>query len=135
MKIENKRNSENRPSHIELGLKKPMSKYTLEDIPQLLEEIAELFSVLLGPLPLELPPLCEVLHEIPLIDESKQLKHILPKWPEAFRPELAHKIERYTTTGWWIPATDKQATSMLCIPKKNGTLRTVFDLRQQNNNT
>ena len=24
---------------------------------------------------------------------------------------------------------------MLCIPKKNSTLRTVFDLRQQNNNT
>ena len=23
---------------------------------------------------------------------------------------------------------------MLCIPKKNGTLRTVFDLRQQNEN-
>ena len=24
---------------------------------------------------------------------------------------------------------------MLCIPKKNGTLPTIFDLRQQNNNT
>ena len=24
---------------------------------------------------------------------------------------------------------------MLCIPKKNGTLRTVFNLRQQNDNT
>ena len=24
---------------------------------------------------------------------------------------------------------------MLCIPKKNGTLRTVFDLRQHNDNT
>ena len=24
---------------------------------------------------------------------------------------------------------------MLCIPKKNGALRTVFDLRQQNKNT
>ena len=79
MKTENKNNGENRTSHIELGLKKPMSEYTLEDIPQLREEIAELFSNLLGPLPLELPPLCEVLHEIPLIDESKQLKHRLPK--------------------------------------------------------
>ena len=84
-----------------------MSEYTLEDIPQLREEIAELFSDLLGPLPLELPPLCVVLHEIPLIDESKQLKHRLPKCPEAFQHELAHKIERYTTAGWWIPAVDK----------------------------
>ena len=24
---------------------------------------------------------------------------------------------------------------MLCIPKKNGTLHTIFDLRQQNDNT
>ena len=117
-----------------MGLKKPMSEYTLEDIPQLHEEIAELFSDLLAPLPLELPPLREVLHKIPLIDESKQLKHRLPKCPEAFQPELAHKIEQYTTAGWWIPAADKQATPMLCIPKKNGTLRTMFDLRQQNNN-
>ena len=30
---------------------------------------------------------------------------------------------------------DKQATPMLCIPKKNGTLCTMFDLRQQNDNT
>ena len=30
---------------------------------------------------------------------------------------------------------DKQATPMLCIPKKNGTLHTVFALRQQNDNT
>ena len=118
-----------------MGLKKPLSEYTLKAIPQLHEEIAELFSDLLGPLPLELPPICEVLHEIPLIDESKQLKHRLPKCPEAFRPQLAHKTEQYTTTGWWIPAADKQATPMLCIPKKNGTLHTVFDLRQQNDNT
>ena len=112
-----------------------MSEYTLKDIPQLHEEIAELFSNLLGPLPLELPPLREVLHEIPLVDESKQLKHRLPKCPEAFQPELACKIERYTTAGWLIPAADKQATPMLCIPKKNGTLCTMFDLRQQNDNT
>ena len=66
-----------------------MSEYTLEDIPQVHEKIVELFSDLLGALPLELPPLHEVLHEIPLIDESKQLKHRLPKCPEAFHPELA----------------------------------------------
>ena len=34
-----------------------------------------------------------------------------------------------------MPAAAKQATPMLCIPKRNGTLRTVFDLRQQNENT
>ena len=37
--------------------------------------------------------------------------------------------------GWWIPAVDKQAMPMLCILKKNSTLHTMFDLRQQNDNT
>ena len=118
-----------------VGLKKNLNKYTCSDIPQLHEEIAEKYSDLLGPLPLKLPPFREVSHEIPLIDESKQLKHRLPKCPEVFRSELAQKIEQYTTAGWWVPAATKQVTPMLCIPKKNGTLRTVFDMRQQNENT
>ena len=118
-----------------MGLKKSLNEYTRSDIPQLHEEIAEKYSDLLGPLPLKLPPFREVSHEIPLIDESKQLKHRLPKCPEVFRSELAQKIKQYTTAGWWVLAATKQATPMLCIPKKNGTLRTVFDLRQQNENT
>ena len=92
LKIENLKTAE-RPSQVSLGLKKLMSEYTLKDIPCLHEEITELFSDLLGPLSLELLPLHEVLHEIPLINESKQLKHRLPKCPKAFRPELARKIE------------------------------------------
>ena len=118
-----------------MGLEKNLNEYAYSDIPQLCEEITESYSDLLGPLPLKLPPFCEVSHEIPLIDESKQLKHRLPKCPEAFCSELASKIERYTTAGWWVPAAAKQVTPMLCIPKKNGTSRTVFNLRQQNKNT
>ena len=76
-----------------VGLKKKLNEYTQSDIPQLHEEIAEKYSELLGPLPLKLPPFHEVPHEIPLIDESKQLKHRLPKCPEAFLSELAWKIE------------------------------------------
>ena len=71
-----------------VGLKKELSKYTHSDIPQLHEEITERYSDSLGPLPLKLPPICEVSHELPLIDESKQLKHRLPKCPEAFHSEL-----------------------------------------------
>ena len=70
-----------------------------------------------------------------MIDESKQLKHRLPKCPEAFCSELTWKIERYITTGWWVPAAAKHVTPMLCIPKKNSTLRTIFNLQQQNENT
>ena len=47
-----------------VGLKKELSKYTCSDIPQLHEEIAEKYSNLLGPLPLKLPPIHEILHEI-----------------------------------------------------------------------
>ena len=118
-----------------MGLKKSLNEYTRSDIPQLHEEITESYSDLLGPLPLKLPPFHEVSHEIPLINESKQVKHRLPKCPEAFHSELARKIKQYTTAGWWVPAAAKQVTPMLCIPKKNGTLRTVFDLQQQNKNT
>ena len=118
-----------------VGLKKNLKEYTHSDIPQLCKEITEKYSELLGPLPLKLPPFHEVSHEIPLIDESKQLKHRLPKCPEVFCSELTQKIKQYTTTGWWVPAAAKQAMPMLCILKKNITLRTVFDLRQQNENT
>ena len=61
------------------GLKKNLNEYTCSDIPQLHEEIAEKYSNLLSPLPLKLPPFHEVSHEIPLIDESKWLKHRLPR--------------------------------------------------------
>ena len=72
-----------------MGLNKELSEYTHSDIPQLHEKITEKYSKLLGPLPLKLLPICEVSHEIPLINESKQLKHRLPKCPEAFHSELA----------------------------------------------
>jgi hypothetical protein len=37
---------------------------------------------------------------------------------------------------WWVPATVQQAVLMLRVSKKTpGILRTVFDLRQQNDNT
>ena len=74
-----------------VGLKKNLNEYTYSDIPQLCEEITESYSDLLCPLPLKLPPFHEVSHEIPLIDESKQLKHRLPKCPEAFCSELVQK--------------------------------------------
>ena len=83
----------NRLTQKSVGLKKSLNEYTHSDIPQLCEEIAEMYSELLDPLPLKLPPFHEVSHKIPLINESKQLKHRLPKCPEAFHSELARKIE------------------------------------------
>ena len=88
-----KKDSVNCPTQETVGLKKELSEYTCSDIPQLHEEITEKYSNLLGPLPLKLPSINEVSHEILLIDQSKQLKHRLPKCPEAFHSELTRKIK------------------------------------------
>ena len=53
----------------------------------------------------ELPPLREINHKIPLIDESKVYHHRQPKCPDAFKPALMAKVERYTKAGWWVPIT------------------------------
>lgn len=108
------------------------------DIPRLRKKWVEACEESFANQPDELPPLREINHKIPLIDESKAYHHRQPKCPDAFKPALMAKIERYTRAEWWIPVTASQATPMLCIPKsaKNpNELRTVFDLREQNANT
>ena len=85
--------------------------------------------------PARLPPKRQIQHHIPLIDADKQYEYYLPKCADKLRVELLEKIRKYTEAGWWIPAAAHQAAPMLCIPKKNGTLRTAIDLRKRNNNT
>jgi hypothetical protein len=89
-----------------------------------MEKITDLFSGI----PLELPPLCEVNHEINLVYTMKHIRYRLPKCPEHFCEHLSVKIERYTTAEWWVPAVAHQAVPMLCVPKENGMLHTIFDL-------
>ena len=90
---------------------------------------------LVSGIPLKLLPIQEVNHKINLIDPKKCIHYQLTKCPEHFCKELFQKIERYTTAQWWIPTVAHQAVPMLCIPKKNSKLCTVFDLREQNDNT
>lgn len=118
--------------------KRPEVKLTELEIPQLWKnwvlECEDLFMNQLD----ELPPLREINHRIPLINESKIYHHWQLKCPDAFKPALMAKIEWYTGAGWWKPITALQATPMLCIPKsaKNpNELRMVFDLQEQNANT
>jgi hypothetical protein len=108
---------------------------TSEDIPQLREHWGEEYADMFAGVPPEMPPLRVINHEINLIDDNKRINYRLPKCPDALREELSAKVKRYTDAGWWEPATVRQAAPMLCIPKKTGKLRTVFDLRQQNENT
>ena len=74
-------------------------------------------------------------HQIKLINPDKQINYHLPKGPDALKEELAEKISQYTSAGWWVPVTTKQAVLMLCILKKNGKLHMVFNLCMQNKNT
>ena len=55
--------------------------------------------------------------------------------PNVLKAELAEKISQYTSAGWWVPTTARQAVPMLCVLKKSGKLRMVFDLHIQNDNT
>ena len=87
-----------------------------------------------------LPPLRDVNHRIPLIDEKK-IYHFRPsKCPDAFRDQWRNKKNAYLETGRWRTATGHNAIPLLMIPKPSTTngqpsLRTVFDKREQNSNT
>ena len=98
-----------------------------DDIPQLLQSWDTNITDLVSGIPLKLPPIQEVNHEINIIDPEKHIHYHLPKCPEHFRKELSQKIERYTAAQWWIPAVAHQAVPMLCILKKNGKLHAVFN--------
>ena len=52
----------------------------------------------------KLPPLREVNHRIPLVDEGKQYAYHLPRCPDSLKPQLAEKIQLYTNAKWWIMA-------------------------------
>jgi hypothetical protein len=88
------------------------------DIPHLCEEWMGKITDLISGIPLELPPLHEVNHEINLVDPMKRIRYRLPKCPRHFHKYLSAKIDRYTTAAWWVPAVVHQAVPMLYIPKR-----------------
>ena len=101
------------------------------DLQQLRERWFAKYADILNGAPLKLPPLREINHRIPLIDEGKRYHYHLPRCPDAMKPQLMEKLRQYTDAGWWV----SKAAPLLCIPKKSGKLRTVVDCRQRNDNT
>lgn len=93
------------------------------------------FKDMTSGVPERLPPLRDINHRIPLVDDNLNYRYHLPRCAEAIKPALMEKIQRYTRAEWWTPATVPQAAPMLCIPKKDGGLRTVIDCRKRNDNT
>ena len=111
-----------------------MRKLADKDIPCLRNKILDEYKDHLGGVVEKLPPLCEVNHRIPLVDEGKQYSYHLPRCPDSLKPQLAEKIQLYTSAKWWIMASMPQVAPMLCIPKKTGKLRTMIDCRKRNDN-
>jgi hypothetical protein len=112
--------------------KGPLSK---KDLPRLREEWKQSCQDILNGVPDKLPPLREINHHIPLVDEKKKYNYYLPKCPDSMRKPLAEKISKYCKAGWWRPARAEQAAPMLVVPKKTGKLRTVINAVKRNANT
>lgn len=110
-------------------------KLTTEDIPRLRQAWKDKYKEIGEGTPTGLPPWREVNHEINLIDPEKVYKYHLPRCPKSMQQQLTEKVKRYVQNGWWEPHSAKQAAPLLCIPKKDGTLRTALDARQRNDNT
>ena len=106
-----------------------------EDIPRLQNKILDKDKDCLGGVVAKLPPLRKVNHRIPLVDEGKQYSYHLPRCLDSLKPQLAEKIQLYTSAKWWIMVSMLQAAPMLCIPKKTAKLRTVINCRKCNDNT
>jgi hypothetical protein len=114
---------------------KGKARLTEEDIPQLRERWKEEYQDIVNGVPEERSPFRVVNHEINLIDDNKVYKYHLPRCPQSLRDELLEKIQRYLRAGWWEAVQVPYAAPLLCIPKKDGHLRTALDARQRNDNT
>ena len=110
---------------------------------QQLEEIREELRTYADPLCKEmhetgLPPLRDINHTIPLIDEKKTYSWRPSRCPEALREQWTEKRDAYLKTGRWEITSAGNTVPMLLIPKPHThppLLRTVFDLRERNKNT
>jgi hypothetical protein len=105
------------------------------DFQSLCEQWFTKYADILNGVPPELPPLREINHKIPIINDSKRYHYHLPHCPDAMKPQLMEKVRAYMDVGWWIPKAVLQVAPLLSIPKKSGKLRTVVDCRQHNENT
>ena len=74
---------------------------TKDDIPRLRAQWLEKYADILGGVPERLPPMREINHRIQLIDEGAQYHYHLPRCPDALKPLLMEKIDRYCK-GCWI---------------------------------
>ena len=83
------------------------------------------YDDVMAPAPPELPPFREVNHRITLIDPGKRYVERRATCPQSLETELRVKVSRYERAGWWVTRPAAMACPLLCLPKKDGTLRTI----------
>ena len=86
----------------------------------------------------DLPPLRDINHTIPLIDENMVYPWRPSRCPKAFRAQWAEKRNAYIKSGRWKITSAGNTVPMLLIPKPGTNppeLRTVVDLHKRNKNT
>ena len=106
-----------------------------EDLPELYKKWVEAAADILTGAPSHLPPLWEVNHRIPIIDENKWYNYHLLWCPESLKTQLINKIQTYKNAGWLEETSISQAAPMLCVFKKDGVkLHTVIDGCKHNDN-
>ncbi len=75
---------------------------------------------LFTPLELQLlPPLRDINHTIPLIDENLIYPWRPARCPEVFRQQWNEKRDAYISTGRWKFTTSRNTVPLMCIPKPN----------------
>jgi hypothetical protein len=88
----------------------------------------------------DLPPLREVNHRIPIIDESKAYSFRPSRCPAAFLPLWSAKRDQYIKSGRWRFATSTNAAPLMFLKKATQPgepikMRNTIDLRECNANT
>jgi hypothetical protein len=131
---------------LKAGVDTKLMAYSLDPESQRIDQAKEEIRRLADPLckevdETELPPLRDINHTIPLIDETKTYPWRPSRCPEAFRPQWAEKRDAYAAylkSGRWKITSAGNTVPMLLIPKPGTVppqLRTVIDLRERNKNT
>ena len=89
----------------------------------------------MAPTPEKLPQFREVNHRINIINFDARHVERRPTCPQALEGQLHKKLARYECAGWWVQRLVPHACLLLCIAKKDGSLRTIIDACQCNSNT
>ena len=87
----------------------------ISEVRQQLYELAKLLCTKASKT--ELPPLCAINHQIPIIDHEKVYPWHLSCCPEALRPQWMEKRRAYLETGCWRVTTNSNTVLMLFIKK------------------